>query len=77
MTHFQHDCDRCVSLGTFSHEGRDYDLYSCDQGSLGNTVIARYGNEGSEYFSGLWFAESNPTLGEAKKRAIEKGLLGC
>jgi hypothetical protein len=42
----------CVFLGTLD----DYDLYYCDQGSLGiPTVIARWGTEGN-YKSGMCFA---------------------
>lgn len=44
---FTHDCDRCTFLGT--HLG--YDVYRCAQ-CTGPTMVARYGNEGSEYTSG-------------------------
>ena len=45
---YTHDCSRCTFLGTFE----DYDLYYCPQGGL-TTVIARFGNKGAEYMSGL------------------------
>lgn len=38
------------------------------------TVIARYGPE-ADYYSGLVFADLNPAIAEAKRRAVEKGLL--
>ena len=69
---FIHDCDRCIFLGTYKNE----DLYFCVAGNMGlDTVIARYGNKGYEYTSGLSFADSVPVLAEAKRRAKEKNLL--
>ena len=62
---YLHDCSRCRSLGTF-HE---YDLYACEQFIGGFTVIARYGNEGCEYTSGL--NTQHPALIEAEIRALE------
>ena len=68
---YKHDCTYCTFLG--HHEG--HDLYVCI-GSI-PTVIARFGNSGWEYQSGLNFASPDriPQLYEAKKRAIERGLL--
>jgi len=56
------------------HKGEEYDLYYCDTEP---TVIARYGDEGYQYMSGMVFAhpDGNEPLYEAKKRAIEKGLI--
>ena len=68
---FQHDCDKCHPLGEFG----DADLYYCDQNIGGPTVIARYSNEGGDYQSGLVFADKIPALREAKRRAVEAGLL--
>mgnify|MGYP001443572383 CR=1 FL=1 len=69
---YQHDCENCKPLGQFG----DADLYYCDnQGVVGETVIARYSSEGSDYQSGLVFAATVPALGEAKKRAIEAGFI--
>lgn len=74
---FVHDCDKCVFLGRFrskgSKEDRQYcnwDLYVC-----GDNVVARYGNDGPEYTSGMEFANgmSRP-LTEAKKRAEASGV---
>lgn len=54
---FVHDCSRCKYLGSLFLRVSDcpgwYDLYSCDQSGTMPTVIARYGDEGSEYMSGL------------------------
>lgn len=68
---YQHDCDNCKPLG----EHGDADLYFCDQGGAGMTVIARYSSDGADYTSGLCAAPFVPDLGEAKKRAIASGLL--
>lgn len=38
---------------TFLGTSGEYDLWACEQGVGGLTVIARYGNEGPEYTSGL------------------------
>lgn len=66
-----HDCENCVFLG--QHD--EYDLYFCKQGCDADTVIARYGDEGARYTSGLPLARVLPELAEAKRRAIERGLL--
>lgn len=63
---FQHDCDNCIYLG--QHE--EYDLYYCTQGGDWPTVIARYGDEGSEYTSGLKI-EIDAVLNIAKTRAVQ------
>jgi hypothetical protein len=71
---YQHDCDQCVFLGQWN----EYDLYFCgEQGDVFTTVIARYGNEGCEYSSGLVFGKQggkdNP-LYHALKIATELAL---
>lgn len=51
---FQHDCDRCIPLGTGHQEGEkgSYDLYFCPDNRHGfHTVLARYGNDGPDYRS--------------------------
>jgi hypothetical protein len=73
---FTHDCNKCTFLGNFTdyshlNEGA-FDLYYCMQFGTIPTVIARYGNEGSEYLSGLGF--SHPALKEAEKRASKINL---
>ncbi|KKN39832.1 hypothetical protein LCGC14_0739440 [marine sediment metagenome] len=47
---YKHDCKDCIFLGNYNN----HDLYSCWSGSS-PTVVARYGNEGSDYHSGLIF----------------------
>ena len=76
---FTHDCDSCVFLGHYhdtrvsmSSERRAFDLYWCEQGGLGATVIARYSDEGSEYWSGLGMRLS--PLVEAEARAAARHL---
>ena len=68
---FQHDCTICTFLGQYN----EFDLYFCPQGGRIPTVIARYGDDGPEYQSGLIPASVLPELQEARKRAIDKGLL--
>lgn len=51
MPKFKHDCTSCVYLGHFE----DHDLYYCPNDP---TVIARFGDEGPDYGSGLPFAET-------------------
>lgn len=68
---FTHDgCPRCVFLGNWE----DHDLYFCPQNGM-PTVLARYGDEGSHYLSGVEAAHLVPALGEAKRRAEINGLL--
>mgnify|MGYP000101909513 CR=1 FL=1 len=71
---FEHDCSHCTFLGRFD-DGRPCDLYWC-QGLIETTVIARYSDEGSDYTSGMIFADRNlnPALVEAKRRAVALGL---
>lgn len=74
---FEHDCDTCVFLGHY--ESRDWrrpvDLYVCPGQPGGATIIARYGDEGPEYGSGLAFCVSSDHYAEACKRAINGGHL--
>ena len=69
MSKFKHDCPHCTSLGEFN----GHDLYHCRQIGI-PTVIARYGDEGKEYTSGMGLADGVPELTEAKTRAIKAGL---
>ena len=71
MENYRHDCDQCTFLGQFN----EHDLYYCGQHGI-PTVIARFGDMGSEYYSGLAIADQIPALAEAKKRAKEMGFLG-
>lgn len=44
---YQHDCSCCKPIGQF----KEFDIYFC--ASLDITVVARYGNNGHEYNSGI------------------------
>lgn len=70
---FQHDCDSCVFLGRFVDNEQDppehSDLYVDHEGSLA-TVVARRGDEGSDYTSGVEFRRL-PAIREATKRALK------
>lgn len=65
---FKHDCQQCVSLGRYEN----HDLYFCRKSAGLPTVIARYGNEGSEYTSEMFYADRvvNPVLMEAQRRSM-------
>lgn len=55
-----------------------FDLYFCQKGGnpgLNSTVIARYGDEGHEYKSGVIFHARDPDLGLAYRLARKLGLL--
>ena len=67
---YKHDCRACYSLGQYE----EYDLYFCDQISI-PTVIARYGDDGPDYVSGLEFAETIDPLGVAYERARSMRLI--
>lgn len=68
MTRYVHDCENCTYLGEFG----TFDLYHCDTGTAFPTVIARYGNEGENYKSGM--SGLDPELIVAKFRARQRGL---
>lgn len=77
---YRHDCDRCDFLGTwglFTHEPQVFDLYVCARDGKIDTIIARFGNDGPEYSSGLVFKDSkySPWLVECYKRAIAAGYI--
>lgn len=69
---YVHDCPSCMFLGQFTDDRSEvHDLYSC-RDIMGATVIARWGNDGSEYSSGIVF-QDHPSLREATRRAVRKG----
>lgn len=68
--HFKHDCDCCVYLGAFD----EHDLYYCTQGGLIPTIIARFGDKGPHYISGMSFVDVNKHITEGFKRATSLGL---
>lgn len=43
-----HDCEHCRFLGAMYNGGDLFDWYACKQ-----SVVARYGNDGPEYWSSL------------------------
>ena len=59
---YQHTCSECRYLGEYN----EYDLYYCPQSGVFPTVLARYGNKGSEYTSGM--QSDHPALVEARAR---------
>ena len=65
---FEHDCDNCVFLGN----ALGADLYVC-VGSMITSVIARYGNDGPDYISGVATAEMDTRLAVAFTLAVKKG----
>jgi len=73
---YKHDCERCVFLGRYTNtsKGRkgESDLYYC---AGEPTAIERYGDEGSNYYSGLCFMNANPAIKEAIDRANKMGLI--
>lgn len=69
---YMHDCRACTYLGRYDSGGDTYDLYYCPQLGL-PTVIARYGDEGHEYTSGM--TSDHPALAEARQRAEKSGLV--
>lgn len=80
MPRFQHDCEHCVCLGEFrapEEPPGDFDLYFCGQGFGHPTVIARFGDRGQDYQSGLEAGKSGllPSLAEAYRRAKEQKLV--
>ena len=72
------DCKKCTFLGRSDR----YDFYFCDQAGV-PTVVARYGDDGRDYQSGLLIgkqlAQSQETemepLAMAYTLAVEKGLI--
>ena len=71
---YTHDSECCIYLGQFdaSHEAGwgMVDLYVCPTQVFGPTVIARFGNDGPEYGSGLTFARTSRKYAEAVRRAL-------
>lgn len=57
-----HDCNHCLFLGRY----KEYDLYYGHP-----TIIARYGSEGSEYYSwDLYQGSQNEAITEAQRRVL-------
>ena len=47
LMRYKHDCVYCKPLG----QTTDYDFYYCERGPT--TVIARFGDKGEHYYSGI------------------------
>jgi len=77
MPTYLHDCNHCKFLGTINVDDQIADLYYCNplKKHLSGTVIARYGNEGPNYSSGMGFAVISPVLALAATRAIVLGYM--
>lgn len=82
ITLYEHDSECCTYLGmSFKDDGPyqgSYDLFVCLNKSFGgSTLLARYSDDGPDYYSGTCFAAENrnPVLWEASKRAIALGLM--
>ena len=93
MPQFTHDSGCCTFLGRWRgpfHGGdpdvTDFDLYYCQASHAWPTVIARFGDDGPEYTSGLAFVDKmalydgrivrmSLPLDEAFRRALERGLV--
>jgi len=71
---YKHDCKECKFLGQYEFKSEIYDLYFCEQDGL-PTIIARYGDDGPEYISGLSFADRFEPLKEARERSIKQKFL--
>ena len=80
---FQHDCDACVFLGSHTDKEGQHDFYYC-LGYIGQgSVIARYGDRGSEYQSmaatvgaiELFEREPEYVLAIAYRKAKEQGFI--
>jgi len=63
---YEHGCDVCQPLGMMGF----FDLYYCEKLEGHPTVIARYGDQGYEYFSGM--TGNHPVLKIAKLMALEE-----
>lgn len=57
---YDHDCEQCVFLGRFDHDGplsdgnterMECDLYACPGSIMGGSLIARHSSDGPEYSS--------------------------
>jgi len=80
MSTYKHDCDKCVFLGTLTMAPQytPHDLYYCAQSFMPGrpTVIARFGDRGDMYTSGMCFADGVDTaLTVAKVLAKQRSLI--
>lgn len=83
---FKHDCDGCIFLSWVPIGPEGHDLYFCPKCD-GGSIIARYGDEGSQYSSAPWqiaeqiidTSETNEgswqVFKEALREAFARGLI--
>lgn len=64
----KHDCKECLFLGCSD----EHDLYYCN--NIHPTVIARYGDNGEDYVSGIFIAALNKHLTKALLIAKQMNL---
>lgn len=69
---FSHECAECNFLGQGEVDGTPFDFYFCTVGER-PTVIARCGDRGGEYSSGM--NVPMPELERARELAFEQGYL--
>lgn len=73
---YTHDCAKCVFLGQAHDDEGSHDLYLCEQGGIEKTVIARFGDDGPEYRSGMAFSfGASALLTLARELAEARGLV--
>jgi hypothetical protein len=78
---WQHKCDKCILILANhktrcpGYEGEIHDYYYCNSQQSGRaTVIARFGDEGWEYSSGMFPTARGP-LAKAVRLAMAQGLI--
>jgi hypothetical protein len=54
MPQYQHDCSRCKFIRPLTVSNKYYDVYRCPSLLHTSSWIARYGDEGGEYWSMPW-----------------------
>lgn len=69
---YAHDCDECVYLGRSWHV--DLYFHPSDVPAL-RTVVARHGDNGEDYESGIGTDAPSVGIYEATRRAVAQGLL--
>ena len=68
---YQHDCGNCKYLVTTHKQ----DLYYCDQGGRGATIVRRFSSEPSDYGSGTHLSACSPETALGMLVAASKGYL--
>jgi len=72
---FKHDCWNCLFIGTAVHKDVRYDMYVCTHdGCTIDSVVARYGDDGPDYISGLDNIASNNILRAVLDAALMLGF---